>query len=137
MIIAKEIEINGQTYKKTYSSKGFYIIKEGTEEKFEFAIDIPESQFVYIETNEISPYAEKLAMRSLSKREVFLAIYRDKGITPEQIKAQITDPSALIEFEYATEYFRGNPLINSIGALLGYTEDNIDYLFEYKEFPKE
>lgn len=72
---------------------------------------------------------ERIAKLSLTKREVFLALYRAKGITPEQIKAQITDPIALIEFEYATEYFRGNPLIDVIGAQLGYTSEDLDRLF--------
>lgn len=76
---------------------------------------------------------EKIARMTLTKREVFLALYKDKGITPEQIKAQITEPEALIEFEYATEYYRGNPLINSIGAMLGYTSEELDYLFIHKE----
>ena len=78
---------------------------------------------------------ERLNMLSLTKREVFLALYRDKGITPDQLKAQVQDPEALIEFEYATEYYRGNPLINQIGALLGYTPADMDYLFENKELP--
>lgn len=76
---------------------------------------------------------ERINQLSLTKREVFLALYKDKGITPEQIKAQITDPEALIEFEYANDYFRGNPLINVIGKALGYTEGQLDYLFQYKE----
>lgn len=80
---------------------------------------------------------ERIAKLSLTKREVFLALYNDKGITPEQIKAQITDEKALIEFEYATEYFRGNPLIDSIGSLLGYTSEQLDYLFINKELPNE
>lgn len=80
---------------------------------------------------------EAIKKLSLTKREVFLALYNDKQITPEQIKAQITDPSALIEFEYATDYFRGNPLIDSIGTMLGYTTKQLDYLFEHKEFPNE
>ena len=78
---------------------------------------------------------ERLDKLSLTKREVFLALYRDKGITPDQLKAQVQDPEALIEFEYATEYYRGNPLINQIGALLGYTPADMDYLFENKELP--
>ena len=78
---------------------------------------------------------ERLNMLSLTKREVFLALYKDKGITPEQIKAQIQDPQALIEFEYANDYFRGNPLISQIGQMLGYSNDDLDYLFEYKELP--
>ena len=79
---------------------------------------------------------ERLNMLSLTKREVFLALYRDKGITPDQIKAQIQDPEALIEFEYANDYFRGNPLINQIGQVLGYTSEDLDYLFENKELPQ-
>ncbi len=72
---------------------------------------------------------------SLTKREVFLALYKDKSITPEQIKAQITNPESLIEFEYANDYFRGNPLIDSIGQSLGYSSEQLDYLFEHKELP--
>jgi hypothetical protein len=80
---------------------------------------------------------EMLSQMSLTKREVFLALYKDKGITPEQLKAQITEPEALIEFEYANDYFRGNPLIDLIGQSLGYTSEALDYLFEHKELPKE
>ena len=80
---------------------------------------------------------ERLDMLSLTKREVFLALYRDKGITPEQLRAQIQSTETLIEFDYANDYFRGNPLINSIGAMLGYTSEQLDYLFEHKEFEKE
>lgn len=78
---------------------------------------------------------ERIANLSLTKRDVFLALYKDKGITPEQIKAQITDPEALIEFEYASSYYRGNPLIDAIGQTLGYTSEQLDYLFEHKELP--
>ncbi len=78
---------------------------------------------------------ERIALLTLTKREVFLALYKAKGITPEQIKTQITEPETLIEFEYANEYFRGNPLIDLIGAKLGYTSDDLDYLFLNKELP--
>ena len=76
--------------------------------------------------------AERIAKLSLTKREVFLAIYQDKGITPEQIRAQITDQGALIEFDYAEKYYRGNPLIDLLGASLGYTKEQLDYLFQEK-----
>ena len=56
-------------------------------------------------------------------------------MTPEQIKAQITDPKALIEFEYANDYYRGNPLIDEIGEKLGFTSADLDYLFENKALP--
>lgn len=73
---------------------------------------------------------KRLDKLSLTKREVFLALYKDKGLTPEQIRASITDAEALIEFDYANDYYRGNPLINAIGEQLGYTSDELDYLFE-------
>lgn len=76
---------------------------------------------------------ERIAKLSLTKREVFLGLYEAKGVTPEQIKAQITDPAALIEFEYANDYFRGNPLIDSVGAVLGITPAQLDCFFETKD----
>lgn len=84
---------------------------------------------------EVRKERERLDLLSLTKREVFLALHRDKGILPEQIRARIEDPEALIEFDYATEYLRGNPLITSVGETLGYTPEQLDYLFEYKQFP--
>lgn len=79
---------------------------------------------------------ERIAKLSLTKREVFLALYKAKGLTPEMIRSQITDTEALIEFDYATEYFRFNPLIDKIGLMLGYSSEDIDYLFEHKQLPE-
>jgi hypothetical protein len=78
---------------------------------------------------------ECIAKLKLTKREVFLALYQAKGITPDMIKAQISEPQELIEFEYANDYFRGNPLIDKLGLVFGYTEKDLDYLFENKAFP--
>lgn len=80
---------------------------------------------------------ERINMLSLTKREVFLALYKDKGLTPEQLRTQITDPEALIEFDFANDYYRGNPLIGQIGEKLGYTAADLDYLFENKELPSK
>ena len=102
-------------------------------------VDEIQETIVYDETQEeadareAQQEAERKAKLKMTKREVFLTLYKDKGITPEQIKAQITSPEALIEFEYANDYFRGNPLINLIGNNLGYTPEQLDYLFEHKE----
>ena len=77
---------------------------------------------------------ERIAKLSLTKREVFLGLYQAKGVTPEMIKAQITDPMALIEFEYANDYFRGNPLIDAVGAVLGITPEQLDCFFQTKDY---
>lgn len=87
------------------------------------------------EVKQVEKEAKKIAQLKLTKREVFLALYKNKGITPEEIKASITNTEALIEFEYAAEYYRGNPLINVIGNSLGYTKEELDYLFINKTFP--
>ena len=80
---------------------------------------------------------ERLNKLSLTKREVFLAIYRDKQITPEQIRSMLTSEEAKIEFDYANDYFRGNPLIGQLGMALGYTPYQLDKLFETGEIPQE
>lgn len=80
---------------------------------------------------------ERIAHLSLTKREIFLALYEDLGITPDEIEKTINNPKYLIEFRYANEYFRGNPLIDLIGNSLGYTKDQIDYLFKNKSFPQK
>lgn len=77
---------------------------------------------------------ERIAKLSLTKREVFLGLYQAKGVTPEMIKAQITDPMALIEFEYANDYYRFNPLIDVVGASLGITPEQLDKFFETKDY---
>ena len=77
---------------------------------------------------------ERKNLLSLTKREVFLALLADKGITPEDLEAEISDPAALIEFRYAERYYRGNVLIDLIGQKLGYTEKQLDNLFENGSF---
>ena len=79
---------------------------------------------------------QRLNLLSLTKREVFLALYRAKGITPDMVRGSITDEEALIEFDYAERFYRGNPLIDSIGIMLGYSVEDLDYLFTHKELPK-
>ena len=71
---------------------------------------------------------------SMTKREMFLGLYQAKQITPDMLKAQITDPKALIEFEYANDYFRGNPLIDAIGSQLGFTSEQLDKFFMDKNY---
>ena len=77
---------------------------------------------------------ERIAKLKLTKREVFLGLFQAKGITPDIIKAQIQDPQALIEFEYANDYYRGNPLIDIIGASLGISSKQLDKFFETNDY---
>ena len=86
------------------------------------------------EAKEAQQERERIAKLKLTKREVFLGLYQAKQVTPDMIKAQITDPQALIEFEYANDYYRGNPLIDVIGGQLGFTSEQLDKFFETKDY---
>ena len=88
----------------------------------------------YTEEEKEQQERERLNHLSLTKREVFLAIYKDKGITPEQIRSMLASEEAKIEFDYANDYFRGNPLIEQLGQSLGYLTDELDNLFINKSF---
>lgn len=86
------------------------------------------------EEKEAQKERERLNLLSMTKREMFLGLYQAKGITPDMLKAQITDPQALIEFEYANDYYRGNVLIDQVGAQLDMTPEQLDKFFETKDY---
>ena len=80
----------------------------------------------------------RLDMLNLTKADVLLALYQDKGITPEDIKTMLKDNvPALIKFDYASSYYRGDEVVNALGLALGYTTEEMDYLFENKKFPEK
>ena len=51
MIKVEKVFIRGKEFKKTYSDKNKIIKKVGTEEEYEEAIDLPTSNYEYVETN--------------------------------------------------------------------------------------
>lgn len=111
-----------------------FIVKNNHELGYEIRETEEELQaWGYTEAELAEQEKERIAKLSLTKREVFLGLYEAIGVTPEQIKAQITDPAALIEFEYANDYFRGNPLIDTVGAALGIAPTQLDCFFETKD----
>lgn len=106
---------------------------------------------------------ERLDMLSLTAADVERAIYKDRGMDFEDViemvrgievqrtsnvstESNTSNPPALqpsidikalkIELK-ANNFYRGNPYINQIGALLGYTSDDLDYLFENGELKSE
>lgn len=132
--------LNASTYKADESYREIDF-------NYENYIDKPQGYFIFdgqnivenpqYEEEERQKERERISKLSLTKREVFLALYKDKGLTPDDIRKQITDTQGLIEYDYASEYFRGNPLIEQIGSMLGYSSQDLDYLFMNREFLKE
>ena len=70
----------------------------------------------------------------LTARQLRLVLLND-GVTATDVEAQLNllpEPdrsAALIDWEYATEFDRGNPMIGQLGAALGYTTDQVDDLY--------
>ena len=83
-------------------------------------------------------------MLFLTAADVERAIYKAKGMDFDDIIEFVKSnpPEGLdikglkIELR-ANNFYRGNPYVAQIGELLGYSSDDLDYLFENKEFKSE
>lgn len=82
---------------------------------------------------------ERLAMLNMTGADVERAIYKVKGIDFDDILAMVKDNPAIdekalkIEFK-ANNFFRGNPYIEQVGSLLGFTGEMLDKFFETKDY---
>ena len=83
--------------------------------------------------------AERIAMLNLTGADVERAIYKVKGIDFDDILAMVKDNPTIdekalkIEFK-ANNFFRGNPYIEQVGSLLGFTSEMLDKFFETKDY---
>ena len=84
---------------------------------------------------------ERLDMLFLTGADVERGIYQAKGMDFDDIMAfvmanppQGLDVKALkIELK-ANNFYRGNPYVNAVGALLGFTTEQLDKFFETKDY---
>ena len=90
--------------------------------------------------------AERIAKLNLTAADVERAIYRAKGIDFEDVlklvEAQpITEGEGLdlkalkIELN-ANNFYRGNPYIDAVGTILGFTKEQLDEFFETNDYTK-
>lgn len=103
-----------------------------------------ENEIIYNENWEaeaLQKEKERVANLTLTAADVERAIYKDKGMDFDDIielvknNPEIDVKALKIELK-ANNFYRGNPYVEQIGALLGYTSDELDYLFENKELPE-
>lgn len=100
-------------------------------------------------TEEEKQQQERLAkdQKTLTPSDVERALYKAKGMDFDDLKELLAQGTGIdlkalaIEFR-ATTFYRGAMFGNSrlfdvVGNLLGYTPDDIDYLFEHKELPEK
>ena len=84
---------------------------------------------------------ERLDMLYLTGADVERGIYQAKGMDFDDIMAfvmanppQGLDMKALkIELK-ANNFYRGNPYVNAVGSLLGFTAEQLDKFFETKDY---
>lgn len=86
---------------------------------------------------------ERVAMLSLTRGDVFRGLLQAKQITRAQIRAMIENNEtltmlqkemALIDFDEALNFYRGNALIDTLGATLGITSEQLDKFFETNDY---
>ena len=79
----------------------------------------------------------------LTRSDVERAIYADKGMDfddlIEYVKAKVPtmDIKALKIELRANNFYRKHPYINQLGTVLGYTSEDLDYLFQHKALPEK
>lgn len=87
--------------------------------------------------------AQRIAMLSLTGADVERGIYKAKGMDFDDIVAYVTqlqpeglDIKALkIELK-ANNFYRGNPYVNAVGTLLGFTKEQLDEFFMTNDYTK-
>ena len=90
---------------------------------------------------------QQIAMLSLTSADVERGIYKAKGMDFDDIVAMVTqlqpeglDIKALkIELK-ANNFYRGNPYVDAVGSLLGFTKEQLDEFFadgNYEHLVKE
>lgn len=95
----------------------------------------------YTEEEKQEQERERKAKLFLTGADVERAIYQAKGMDFDDIVTMVTqlqpeglDIKALkIELK-ANNFYRGNPYVNAIGALLGFTEKMLDDFFQYNDY---
>ena len=132
-------------------NKTLYNLDEVVETQDEYVLDGNEYVLKTPEWEEQKEQEEKerIAKLFLTGADVERGIYQAKGMDFEdiielvtQLQPQGLDIKALkIELK-ANNFYRGNPYVSAIGALLGFTDEQLDLFFETNDYtclldPKE
>ena len=110
--------------------------------KLGYIIEEQEDKLValgYTEQEKQEQERERLALLNMTGADVERAIYKVKGIDFDDILAMVQDNPKIdekalkIEFK-ANNFFRGNPYIEQVGSLLGFTSEQLDEFFKTKDY---
>ena len=85
---------------------------------------------------------EKIKKFSLTRGDVFRALFQARKITRAQLRelieknvsSEVEREIALIDFDEALNFYRGNVLIDVVGGILGISKEQLDKFFETNDF---
>ena len=86
---------------------------------------------------------ERIARFSLTRGDVFRGLLQAKGVTRLMLRGmlenneQLTEVEremALIDFDEALNFYRGNDLIDTVGLALGISAEQLDKFFETNDY---
>ena len=130
------------TLQKPYTEKEKinFIVEQN--HKLGYIIEEQEDKLValgYTEQEKTKQEKERIALLNMTGADVERAIYKVKGIDFDDILAKVKDNPTIdekalkIEFK-ANNFFRGNPYIEQVGSLLGFTSEMLDKFFDTKNY---
>ena len=97
----------------------------------------------YTEEEKEQEEKERVAKLSLTRGDVFRGLLMAKQVTRAEIRAMIENNElltvlekemALIDFDEALNFYRGNTLIDTLGLALGITSEQLDKFFETNDY---
>ena len=139
------MEIKAELIKPYTDEQRIKFIVENNHKKG-FTIKETETSLVAFDYTELEKQVqeqERIAMLSLTAADVERGIYKATGKDFDDIVALVTelqpvglDIKALkIELK-ANNFYRGNPYVDSVGKLLGFTKEQLDQFFETNDYTK-
>lgn len=135
------MEIKSELLKPyTEQEKINFIVEQN--HKLGYIIEEQEDKLValgYTEQEKLKQEKERIALLNMTGADVERAIYKVKGIDFDDILAMVKDNPAIdekalkIEFK-ANNFFRGNPYIEQVGSLFGFTSEMLNKFFDTKDY---
>ena len=86
---------------------------------------------------------ERVAMLSLTRGDVFRGLLQARGVTRAMLRemiesneqlTEVQKEMALIDFDEALNFYRGNALIDTVGLALGIEPTQLDCFFETNDY---
>lgn len=97
----------------------------------------------YTEEEQAQMEAERIAKLSLTRGDVFRGLLQARGVTRLMLRemiegneqlTEIQKEMALIDFDEALNFYRGNALIDTVGLALGISAEQLDKFFETNDY---